>query len=80
MQTSPITEALKKSADSQPFPFKKLSGFGLRYSIIPKEKAERMVLYIDNDTHLALARIGLEHKLTADELLRRLAWLLASEG
>jgi len=76
---SDFKTAFEKVKDTKPFPMKKMGQFGLRYSVIPKEECDRLILFLDADSHTALAAKGLQYKLTVDEMVRRAIWLLLSE-
>ncbi|OJY90612.1 MAG: hypothetical protein BGP13_19500 [Sphingobacteriales bacterium 40-81] len=73
-----LKKLLESIVSTKPYPEKRISKLALRSSEIPKDQVVRMTLYIDESTALALAAKGLEYKMTGDEVLRRLAWILVS--
>ncbi|MFT3945948.1 MAG: hypothetical protein QM763_03150 [Agriterribacter sp.] len=73
-----LKKELEKIIETKPFKQKRVTQMALRASVIPPEDTNRVVFYLDKETHLALAAKGLEYKMTVDEMLRRACWLLVS--
>lgn len=69
-----LKDEVLKSLERRPYPVNKMKGMGLEYSKIPKEEATRLLIYIDEASHVEFAAKALRHRLTVDELLRRLIW------